>query len=300
MTTTYMQAIDITDAAFGADPTGINDSTAAIQAAIDYYYNADDSMNRGLTFGTPGIYKIDPTVGLLLKDNIKITGAGWGSTELVAANTSAGALMKRASGGRHQYQHIEGFRFTLTGANQLGIDAENMSRAKIIGNKFGIQRRKSVSSVGEWYNTPSTIMSGTFGVRLYGSSGNATLLRENIFELLAEGVRVDGAGDHNIISNEMTGCGHGINIPVNTSAGNNISYNLIQYWSSGCRGIDTMMVDSNLTHNRFENNVSGALEAVLLRSGSARVKADHNHYFLYSPASTTKLVDNGTSNVNVF
>jgi len=83
---------------FGADPTGVADSTAAIQAAIDAL-NATYAVASGLTSGggtlyiPSGKYKIS---GLTLKNGVSILGDGKYQT-LLLMTTSGGTALKGAA-----------------------------------------------------------------------------------------------------------------------------------------------------------------------------------------------------------
>lgn len=86
---------------FGADKTGINYSTQAIINSLDSV-NAIDYGSYGMKNGggeiklPPGVFKID-TNQLLLKDNIRIKGAGIGLTLLVVYGTGGTALQTTAN-----------------------------------------------------------------------------------------------------------------------------------------------------------------------------------------------------------
>jgi uncharacterized repeat protein (TIGR02543 family) len=79
---------DVTDPAYGADPTGTSDSTAAIQAAID----AAASAGGGVVYLPAGTYRVAP-VGSnpfalrIQSDNIVLRGAGVGETHLLNTAT---------------------------------------------------------------------------------------------------------------------------------------------------------------------------------------------------------------------
>src|SRR5690242_10248143 len=65
---------------FGADPTGVNDSTVAIQNAINSLTtNANSTLSvalsgsGGIVYLPPGVYKVST---LIMKSNVHIYGAG--------------------------------------------------------------------------------------------------------------------------------------------------------------------------------------------------------------------------------
>lgn len=83
----YVNVLD-----FGADPTGVADSRAAIQAALDYAYAqgvGTSHSNQPVVYLPTGSYKI--TDSLILKDYVNLKGAGRGTTSIVSnfANKSA-------------------------------------------------------------------------------------------------------------------------------------------------------------------------------------------------------------------
>jgi hypothetical protein len=288
---------------FGAVGDKTADDTQAFQDAIDYFYDADAALNRGVVYVPPGSYLIDETVAVQMMDNVVIRGAGYGSSELICKGTSAGAIIKRPFNGgggnaRDQFQEVSGLRFVLRGANQTGIDASYCDRIRIHGNQFTIQDR-----VQEWSNSPTSPASGVTGIRLNtsalpGCGGQNAIIRDNKMYWLDKGIAVDGGHAHLIDGNDITS----VNEPITVASGvtgARITSNLIQFWASGQRGIDTYGTDGVIFANYLENDISGASEAILLRSGSTRNKVRDNPTFLYSPASTTKVVDSGTANTVV-
>lgn len=304
MTNTYT-IIDPTDSSFGAVGDDSTNDTAAIQSAIDYFYNIDGAIGRGIVQIPPNkSFRIDPTVGLKLRDNVVLRGSGFGSTQLRALNSNPGFLVGRdysAGGGnaRVQYCEVSDLRFVFLGA-QTGIDFSYVNRPRAYRNQFTVQ-----SKIGqEWNNSPSAIAAYSYGIKLNSSSltdcgGQFAILENNLFLFMERGVEVAGGNGHLIRGNEFNTCSTAVNCGTTSVSSLRIKDNLIQYWQSGWRAIDTMQQYGEITGNYFENNVSGALQAILLRSGSGHVKVDHNDYYLYSPASTSKYSDEGTNNAVV-
>ena len=85
---------------FGADPTGVTDSTAAIQAAINYLASTVtwDSLfptGGGTVFFPTGKYLIGPAgIGYIQADmtNILLQGAGVGATSIMAATSTSATI----------------------------------------------------------------------------------------------------------------------------------------------------------------------------------------------------------------
>lgn len=73
---------------YGADPTGVADSTAAIQAAIDFF-----ASGRGTVFIPIGTFKITSTI-TVAQDRVHLVGAGSWATQLLFAPTANGTCLK--------------------------------------------------------------------------------------------------------------------------------------------------------------------------------------------------------------
>lgn len=73
---TYARGVSVTDPVFGADPTGVADSTAAIQAAINQA-GGTATMRAAKVFIPAGNYKITDTI-LIDRKNVDLEGAGIG------------------------------------------------------------------------------------------------------------------------------------------------------------------------------------------------------------------------------
>lgn len=90
---------------FGADPSGVQDSTTAFQNAL----NASSSQGRGLWIG-PGEYKV--STQLLVRDNVTLLGAGiWYSLIHFVAQTgnNAGLMGTPTTGTSAQNVHLKDF-----------------------------------------------------------------------------------------------------------------------------------------------------------------------------------------------
>lgn len=75
--------VDVTASPFGADPTGALDSTAAIQAAIDYAI----TLGGGLVYLPAGLYLI--SAALVLGSSVQLVGAGMTLTEIRQSSLTA-------------------------------------------------------------------------------------------------------------------------------------------------------------------------------------------------------------------
>jgi hypothetical protein len=77
---------------YGADPTGVADSTAAIQAAIDFF-----SSGRGTVFFPIGTYKVTSTI-TVADNRIHLVGAGSWATQILFAPTADGVCLRLSNG----------------------------------------------------------------------------------------------------------------------------------------------------------------------------------------------------------
>lgn len=130
---------------YGAKGNGVADDTAAIQSAIDQH---------GRVYIPAGIYRIDPTVGLVVRTGTEITGDGRTRTILLAkagggtmedlARYARGSLIHRrfnpsARNDYVSYVRLSDFSVILThpadrvtrNEIQIGIDLRNVSRSLV-------------------------------------------------------------------------------------------------------------------------------------------------------------------------
>lgn len=129
---------------FGAVGDGVTDDTAAFNAAI----TASNSV-----YAPPGVYLIDPDVGIILKDGTKLVGAGLMRTIFKAAAKGAtlaelqsytkGAVIKRAftPGVANDYVtgcyladfavHLNHPAYNAANYRQIGVDLRNITRSTV-------------------------------------------------------------------------------------------------------------------------------------------------------------------------
>lgn len=83
---------------YGADPTGVSDSTAAIQAAIDSF-----ASGRGTVWFPIGTFKVTSTI-TVAQDRIYLVGAGSWATQLLFVPTANGTCLKLSKGASVLFQ----------------------------------------------------------------------------------------------------------------------------------------------------------------------------------------------------
>ena len=93
VTNKLQESISILD--FGADPTGVSDSTSAIQAAITYALSHPVSASGSFGGGMPavyfpsGVYKVSSTITVTSPNGLLLYGAGQQSTQIIFTATSS-------------------------------------------------------------------------------------------------------------------------------------------------------------------------------------------------------------------
>ena len=84
----FLREVWISVTQFDADPTGITDSTEAIQSAI----NRVKARGGGVVYLPPGTYKTSSVLTLASGTGVKILGAGPGVSTIASSSTSANGL----------------------------------------------------------------------------------------------------------------------------------------------------------------------------------------------------------------
>ena len=201
---------DVTAAAFGADPTGTVDSTAAIQAAID----AAGAAGGGTVHLPPGTYLVapsgDPWALRIRYDGVVLKGAGREATHIINTRTDMRGrqviLMQPYSGGSW---------ITDTGnAVSLVADAAERDTTVTVTNasSFSVDQLVVVRSTAtadwiadhdqtaEW--TTASLQGPTFLRRVVSITGNTLQLDIPLrYPLLTrDDARVEPADDHMVES----------------------------------------------------------------------------------------------------
>lgn len=294
---------------FGAKGDKANNDTSFIQAAIDFVYKADAVINRGVLEFPEGSYLVDPTVGLVMKDNLNMAGAGFGSCEIIASSTSAttragytDGLIRRpftaAPGNeRIQYIRIDGFRFVIRGDNQTMINLGHMGRSLCRRNRITVQDRTQ-----EFSNLPQTIFAGSKGIVIGVADslangyagGEVCTVENNIIEFAATAIDLFGpVHATNIIANDLLESRLLINVPSTASSGGTIRDNTIQNIRDpgGSYCIDLSGFNWTIEGNYFEPTTD-ATGQILLRSSSKGNYVGQNRF----DTVVSTVTDDGTGN----
>lgn len=199
-------SVNIVD--FGADPTGVSDSSTAIQNAID----ASSSV-----YIPPGTYLL--LSGLQLKSNLEIFGAGPAS--ILKAGASAMNMLRAAADADRS--NISIHDFSLDGGGQTtnvytgiarvnGMSLDRVSDVRIdnmIIHNMGIVNQADPFGVSPTFD----VNYSGFGIRLSARSGaisNIRISRCNVFNIAGtgyqkgDGIYIEGYGDNFAgLANEM-------------------------------------------------------------------------------------------------
>lgn len=182
---------------FGAKGDGITDDTTAIQNAIN-------SLNAGCTLFIPtGVYLVNDII-TVNKQNIKITG----NKAILKANSNKNVLFQIVG----QNISIDGMIFDGSNNVYVGI-------AVLANSKFITIRNAEIKNI---YSTMYNTNIPTAGIRIYGNCSNITITDCYIHDVTAE---------PNSIVGDVAGTSRGILILPNTTAGEDVTTNVI---ISGC------------------------------------------------------------------
>lgn len=155
------EVINVLD--YGADLSGTNDSTTAIQAAIDFAY----ANGGGVVYLSAGDYK---TTGVVCKDRVSIKGDGQFVTtfNLIGTNSiciSSPAQATMLASGTAFYGTFENFNISFSDSTQIGVSYVGLSRwttknVSTLMNTFGATGFKCLSTTtagvggpAQWYNS---------------------------------------------------------------------------------------------------------------------------------------------------
>lgn len=225
---------------FGADPTGVNDSTAAIQAAIDSF-----SSGQGTVYFPKGTYLVTSTV-TINKDRVNLIGAGQWVTQIKFQPVADDICFFFGKGGEGTVDagiivqcSLRGMSFNSTNTTyrKTALELKDVS--------FFICEEISVGSTTQW------IGNGSIGVRTRGREGlsfrnmSVQTNRPFVFALNTSfpSICLDQANFHNI----TTVCrGHFETVPIYSETNfffdpgvnfSNVSFTGYQSWNRGKNGL---------------------------------------------------------------
>ena len=194
-------AINVKD--FGAVGDGVNDDTAAIQAAID----AAEDNNGDLVFIPAGIYLV--TSPIKLKSSVTLEGVSWGnyqsntrngSTLKVGANLSNVLYTEQADNAQNitlSRFHIDGSSGTYTVTNAIElygiqIKLDSMKIARVTGN--GVRFHETGGGLFTWVNrVQDCLFTEIGGYGLYNQSSDS-FFTNNYFTNCDQGVLSEISG----------------------------------------------------------------------------------------------------------
>lgn len=212
---------------FGADSTGLTDSSAAIQAAIDYVESL--FVNSGnLSFTIPTLVFPNGTylaTGLNISKPFTMTSSGPNSSIIKTVSDAILCNINISGTGTLSYigMHIKGLSFigNRTGANQSGVVFYPVQGAHVV---------EDCEFIGFGEN-------GFY----FGGGGTIKFLRNKVFQNVAEGVVYRGT--------ETSLAGY---ITWSEFKSNAISYNKAGLWLRGQVG------SVDISNNLFESNNAGS------------------------------------------
>lgn len=199
---------------FGADPTGATDSTAAIQAAIDYAHS----------LGKPTAYDAQPTVyipegryilndSLELKDYAVLHGAGPRQTFLIADLPNQSVIRTQYGETPTSLQRTVAWdlrdftiKSTSLQTNSIGLNMGStgysyISNVYISGMSYCVW-----TTHNGYYNTWNELdLNGTVGMFLQSDGGANTIINPHI-NFTDKGIQVD-QGDYVLIGGSVEGLG---------------------------------------------------------------------------------------------
>jgi parallel beta-helix repeat protein len=258
---------------FGADPTGVCDSTASFQAAVD-------SLTAGGTVRVPvGAYSVagvnlNGTSGLL--SNIRIIGEGWGSALKLPAGTQANVLQATAGGGfAVENLTIDGNKANNTPSGdytrQNGVALWNVSG----GGVRNCLVRNTVYT-GILPGAPTLAQAGSSNLVISGNyvTGCVTgiaAMRQNNNDITANlvisastyGIVSDQQSSQvDIVGNTVSGCGN-LGIYLYNNTGTNVDGNISNYNLCGVV-LDNGSTQCGVTGNTCSHNSNSGIKSVSL------------------------------------
>jgi len=271
---------------FGADPTGVASSTAAIVAAITAL-----STSGGVVFFPAGVYL---HTGFTLVDGVSIEGVGAGT----APNSTSykGTVLKNTSntnsitisGGNVRNCRIRNMRITSTGSALSGINANGWGNLDALtGVMIDTHVTGGVTLVNCWDLSISDCWFANntgYGLQVGSASNNCRVEKTMLFQNGTDGIQVSAAFTVTIDKCDFeSNYNHQIHLITGSNRGINILNNYFEYLQNGTTysGIrvdasvaDTVKIDGNFVDM---SNATAILPVTFLdvETGNSRVVMDN-------------------------
>ena len=278
---------------FGADPTGVADSTAAIQAAID-------SISAGVVILPIGTYKTVATINM--KNGVSLVGAG--SYATVIQNITSAPIITVNTGTDVRSAQLIGMKLLGGGTNTSGVYAVKWGNQDAMVDCWITNCVDGLSIVG-CYNFYMNLcrIETNLGHGLiattdtYSAQINSTIFRSNTLD----GVQINTPGGGQFLIENCDFEANG-NDQVNIVAGRGI--NIINNYfegigasASGFYGILVTAADTVQVSGNFFNYSNLVAQIWLqVKSGSSRVFWDRTNSFSspYNANVTNVVFDSGS------
>lgn len=278
---------------FGADPTGVANSTAAIQAAID-------SISAGVVILPIGTYKTVATINM--KNGVSLVGAG--SYATVIQNITTAAIITVNTGTDVRSAQLVGIKLLGGGTNTSGVYAVKWGNQDAMVDVWVTNCINGLSIVGCYnfymnlcrldYNLGHGIVATT---DTYSAQINSTIIQNNSLD----GVQINTPGGGQFLIENCDFEANG-NHQVNIVAGRGINiinsyFEGIRASASGFYGILVTAADTVQVSGNFFNYTNPVAQIWLqVQSGSSRVFWDRTNSFSspYNANVTNVVFDSGS------
>jgi hypothetical protein len=255
---------------FGADPTGVSDSTTAIQNAINSF-----PSGRGMVFLPAGTYKVASTI-TVAQDRIHLVGAGSWATQLLFAPTANGSCLKLSKGASVLFQG------SVVGISFYSADSTYTKTALEIVDVSGYNIEDIVVGGGV-VSGGSTFWSGGTGSRGVWTRGREAVVLNRLYVYADKPIEISPNPNSSISIDHFhfENCYLGANgfpcVTINTGVNlTNVTFDGYQVWVLGTHGLywlDTTTVGVSQTLSvlnvRTEQGTSSAAYSVYVSHNSS-------------------------------
>jgi len=278
---------------FGADPTGVANSTAAIQAAID-------SISAGVVILPIGTYKTVATINM--KNGVSLVGAG--SYATVIQNITTAPIITVNTGTDVRSAQLVGMKLLGGGTNTSGVYAVKWGNQDAMVDVWITNCINGLSIVGCYnfymnlcrldYNLGHGLVATT---DTYSAQINSTIITNNSLDGIQ--INTPGGGQFLIENCDLEA---NVNHQINIFAGRGINiinsyFEGIRASASGFYGILVTAADTVQVSGNFFNYTNPVAQIWLqVQSGSSRVFWDKTNSFStpYNANVTNVVFDSGS------